>query len=50
VTVAETGTALVTGASGGIGREIARVLAREGFSAVLVARREQELKKLADER
>ncbi|MGH2707640.1 MAG: SDR family NAD(P)-dependent oxidoreductase, partial [Actinomycetota bacterium] len=45
----QAGTALVTGASGGIGREIARILAREGFSVVLVARRGQELEKLASE-
>ncbi|MGH2731857.1 MAG: SDR family NAD(P)-dependent oxidoreductase [Actinomycetota bacterium] len=45
----QAGTALVTGASGGIGKEIARILAREGFSVVLVARRGQELEKLASE-
>jgi short-subunit dehydrogenase len=41
--------ALVTGASSGIGLELARVLAREGHDVVLVARREAELKALADE-
>jgi short-subunit dehydrogenase len=37
----------VTGASGGIGLELAKVLAREGFDLVLVARRKDELEKLA---
>lgn len=41
--------ALVTGASSGIGLELARVLAREGHDLVIVARREPELQKLADE-
>src|SRR4051794_33044136 len=41
--------ALVTGASAGIGRELAAILAREGHDLVLVARREGELKALGDE-
>ena len=35
--------ALVTGASSGIGREIASALAEAGAAVVLVARREQQL-------
>ena len=41
--------AVVTGASSGIGQETARVLAREGWRCVLVARREDELQRLAAE-
>ena len=38
--------ALITGASGGIGLSIAKQLAGEGYSLTLVARREDELKKI----
>lgn len=42
-------TALVTGASAGIGRAIASVLAREGVKLVITGRRQAELDKLCDE-
>src|SRR5688500_12611418 len=42
-------TALVTGASSGIGREIARVLARDVGALILVARRRERLAELAEE-
>ncbi len=42
-------TALVTGASGGLGVHLARGLAREGMNVGLVARREPELAALAAE-
>ncbi len=42
-------TAVVTGCSVGIGREIARVLAGEGVSCLVVARRGELLKTLQDE-
>jgi uncharacterized protein len=42
-------TALITGASAGIGREFARQLANRAGSLVLVARREQRLAELRDE-
>jgi short-subunit dehydrogenase len=40
-------TALITGASAGIGRELARVFARHGFGLVLVARSQEKLEALA---
>ncbi len=42
-------TALVTGASGGLGAHLARRLAREGMNVALAARREPELAALAQE-
>lgn len=41
--------ALVTGASSGIGAEIAKLLAAEGAHLVITARRKERLEKLADE-
>jgi short-subunit dehydrogenase len=43
------GTALITGASSGIGRSLAQLYARGGYDVVLVARRESSLEALAEE-
>jgi len=42
-------TALITGASFGIGLELARIFAREGYSLVLVARSADKLRQVASE-
>ncbi len=42
-------TALITGASSGIGRELATVFARNDYDIIVVARREAALRELADE-
>ena len=42
-------TALVTGASAGLGTELARSLARRGYGVTLVARREEKLAELAEQ-
>src|SRR5262245_5621332 len=41
--------AIVTGASSGVGREVALLLARRGYHLVLISRRKQKLEDLAEE-
>ena len=42
-------TVLITGASGGIGKELARQFAYHGYNVCLVARREEQLKQIKEE-
>lgn len=42
-------TALITGASSGIGRELAKLFAQDGYNLVLVARNGDEMRQLAEE-
>jgi short-subunit dehydrogenase len=42
-------TALITGATSGIGKELARIHASKGGNLIVVARREDELEKLKSE-
>lgn len=41
--------ALITGASSGMGRDMARVLAKKGYDLIVVARRKEKLEELAKE-
>lgn len=42
-------TVLITGASGGIGKELAKLFAKDGFNLVLVARSNENLIKVKKE-
>lgn len=42
-------TALITGASSGIGQELAKLFAKDGYNLVLVARNDEKLNQLADD-
>lgn len=45
----ESKTALITGASGGIGADLAKIFAQEGYNLVLVARGKEAMQQLANE-
>lgn len=45
----DNGIALITGASSGVGREIALILAQKGWNLILVARSQDKLEKLKNE-
>ena len=47
--MSEKGTALITGASEGIGYELTKLFAKDGYDLVLVARNEAKLNEIADE-
>lgn len=42
-------TALITGASEGIGYELTRIFAENGYDVVMVARSEDKMREIADE-
>ena len=43
-------TAVITGASGGLGREFARLFAKDGYNLILAARNGEKLQKLKEEK
>ena len=47
--IGEKMTALITGASGGIGLELARLFAADGYDLILIARRAEKLNELKEE-
>ncbi len=44
----EVKTALITGASSGIGREFAKLFAKDGYDSIIIALPEDRLRELAD--